>query len=413
MPKHFRSLILFIYLLFIASTAPAQLQKIYLHPKAPASEKQSKFIDSLRFIPLEATAGVEFSRYSNVEVTNQYFMIRNYIGKEVVLYDKAGRFIRKISYKKLGADLWPAYNQQTNQLVFFGYNKNYSLTPRDRIKIQMDWNSPRNRKYYKKYTIDLDDSTATFKKEMPDQKDIIHATHFYEDLYATGDIKTSELYTDSLDYELKLYQGNQWVKGFWPYNRVNEVKYLYNEESIGIGKTDTPYIHYITRPYCDTIYKMVRDSIAPFYQVVLPLENSLPASFFTKPFKNKTERENFNRNNGWLLRGIYPVYENSRFIYFMVAYLYNFDAYVYQKQTQTTYKAKNIKGDSSQYNLSLFDDFGITRRKDKFYKTQKAGDLMAFFENHKDIPIPPDLEKFIKGNPSPATPVIIEFKFKN
>lgn len=413
MLNYFRGLILIIYGLSIARTAPAQLQKIYLHPKAAGSEKQSKFIDSLRFIPLEATAGVEFTRYSNVEVTNNYFMIRNYLGKELMLYARDGHFIRKISYKKLGGNLWPVYNQQANQLVFFGYNPNYALTSRDRIKIELDWSSPRNRKYYKKYTIDLSDSTFAIKKEMPQQKDIIHAFHLYDDLYATGEIKTSELYTDSLDYEFKLYQGNQFVKGFWPYNRINEVKYLYNQEDIGFGETDTPYIKYITRPYCDTIYKMVRNSITPCYQIVLPLENSLPASFFTMPSKNKTERENFRRNNGWLLHNIYPVYENARFIYFMIGYLYNYEAYVYQKQTQVTFKAKNIKGDSSQYNLSLLSDFGVTRSMDKFYKTQKAGDLLTFFEKNKDVPIPPELERFIKSNPSPTTPVIIEFKFKN
>ncbi|MDF2192688.1 hypothetical protein [Paraflavitalea sp. CAU 1676] len=413
MLNHFRGLILILSGLFAAYTSPAQLQKIYLHPKAAGSEKQSKFIDSIRFTPLEVKEGIELTQFSAPEITKDYFLIRKYVEKEVLLYSKNGRFIKKISYKKLGNEFWPRYDQLRNQLVFFGYNKNYTLTSRDRIKIQLDWNSPRNRKYYQKYTIDLADSNFAIKKETPQQNDIAHAYPFYDDLYSVSEITTSEIYKDSLDYELKLYQGNQLVKGFFPYNRINEVKYLFEQENIGITKTDTPNIHYITRPFCDTIYKMVKDSLWPAYKIVLPLENSVPASFSTKPFKSKTDRENYSRNNGWMLRQIYSVYETPRFLYLTLRYLSNYEGYIYQKQTQTTHKVRNIKPDSSQYNLSLIAGFDFVRKNDRFYKTQKAGDLLSFFEKNKDIPVPPDLESFIKSNPPATTPVIIEFKFKN
>ena len=158
---------------------------------------------------------------------------------------------------------------------------------------------------------------------------------------------------------------------------------------------------------------MIGDSLFPACQFVLPLENSLPASFFTRPFKNKTERENFNRNNGWMLHHIYTFYETPRFIYFMVGYLSNYESYIYQKQTNTTCKVKNIKPDSSQYNLKMLEDFGLSRKGDRFYRPQKAGDLIAFFEKNKNVPVPKELESFLKSNPHEATPVIIEFKLKN
>ena len=97
----------------------------------------------------------------------------------------------------------------------------------------------------------------------------------------------------------------------------------------------------------------------------------------------------------------------------MVSFFTNYEIYLYQKQTKTTYNLKKIKTDSSQYNLNLFENFGVSRNKDKFYKTQKAGDMVTFFEKHKDIPIPRELESFIKKNPPAATPIIIEFNLKN
>jgi hypothetical protein len=158
---------------------------------------------------------------------------------------------------------------------------------------------------------------------------------------------------------------------------------------------------------------MRRDSLFPAYQLVLPLENSLPPGFFTKPFKNKTERENFERNNAWIFSQVYNFYETPQFIFFRVRYLNNNDFYIYQKQTNVTYKTKNIKPDTSQYNLQLLSDYGTMRKGDRFYKSQKAGDILTFFEQHKNVPVPGELENFLKSNPPATTPVIIEFKLKN
>jgi len=413
MTNSLRCLILMGCYLFISPIAQSQLQKIYLHPKAAGSEKQSKFIDSIRFIPLEIKEGIEYTKYNSIEVTARYFMIRDYLNREIILYAKNGRFIKKISYRKLGNDFFPGYDEGKDQVVFWGTNKNYTLTPRDRLKIKLDWSNPRNKKYYKKYTLDLNDTSFTIKKDIPRQSDILQASNYYDDLYSVTEVSTSDLYKDSLDYEFKIYKGNQLAKRFFPYNRINEPRFLYKVENVSICKTDTPYIHFIARPYCDTIYKMLKDSLLPAYQIVLPLENSLPASYFTTPFKNKTDRENFERNNGWMLHQVYTFYETPRFIYFLIAYFRNYETYIYQKQTNTTFKIKNIKRDSSQYNLKLFEDYGVSRKMDKFYTTQKAGDILPFFEKNKQVPVPAELENFIKSNPPATTPVIIEFKLKN
>jgi len=399
--------------LLLSPFAQSQLQKIYLHPKAAGGEKQSKFVDSIRFIPLEVKEGIELHEYNYVEVTKNYFLINDYMGKAILLYSKNGSFAKKINYKKLGEAFFPYYDEYSNRIVFFGNNKNYSLTIKDRLKIMLDWNNPHNKKYFKKYAIDLNDTSFTIKKDIPQQKDILGAYHYYDNFYWQGQIITSELFKDSLDYEFKIYKDNQLIKGFFPYNHVNDTKFLYTGENVSVNKTDTPYVHFITRPFCDTVYKMIRDSLFPAYQLVLPLENSLPASFFTTSFKNKTERENFGRNNGWMLHQVYTFYESPRFIYFFVGYLSNYESYIYQKQTNTTYKIKNIKPDSSQYNLQILGDFGISRKDDRFYKPQKAGNLMTFFAKNKNVPVPKELESFLKSNPPETTPVIIEFKLKN
>ena len=247
-----RSLLCLIVMLFcqlISTNTQSQLQKIYVHPKKPGNEKQSNFADSIRFIPLEIKEGIELTARANVEVTANYIMIRNYANKEALLYTKNGRFVTRISYKKLGDYFYPVYDERKDQLVFWGNNRNYQLTSRDRIKIKLDWSNPRNKKYFKKYKIDLKDTTFTIKKDIPQQNDILNAYHYYDDVYGMGNITTSELYKDTLDYELKLYKGNQLIKSYFPYNHISEAKYLYAEESITRNPTDNPYVQIITSPF--------------------------------------------------------------------------------------------------------------------------------------------------------------------
>lgn len=400
-------------LLLFSFTVQSQLRKIYLHPKAPGREKQSTFVDSVRFIPLQVKEGVEVSEYYNLTVTQKYFLLTDYINKKLFLYSKDGRFVQSISYNKLGANFYPAYENQTEQITFFGNNKNYALTTKDQVKIKLDWDNPHNKKYFKKYIVDLSDPSFTIKKDIPAEKDIVKVYHLHGDYYIQGQLTTSDLYKDSADYELKLYKNKELLQSLFPYNRVNEPRFLYTTENVSFTKTDSPHINFITRPFCDTVYRMIEDSIAAAYQLVLPLENSLPASFFTKPFKNKTERDNFYRNNGWMLHQVYSFYETPRFIFFMVRYLSNYDTYVYEKKTDITYRTRNIKADSTQFNLQLLGGYGTERKGDKFYKPQRTADLLAFFDKNKNLPIPAELNDFLKGKPPAAAPVIVEFKLKN
>src|SRR6476661_5524335 len=87
---------------FISIFAQSQIQKIYLHPKAVGSEKQSKFVDSIRIIPLEIKEDVELSAYNSIDVTKHYFLIKDPVNKKIILYSKNGSFIKKIDFKKLG-----------------------------------------------------------------------------------------------------------------------------------------------------------------------------------------------------------------------------------------------------------------------------------------------------------------------
>jgi hypothetical protein len=411
MRKHPFTCLVFLYCLTSSTISISQVQKIYLHPKSKTIGKQSQIVDSLRFIPLEVKEGIKIGTFYNVELTDKFILVKIHSSTTLLLYSSEGRFIKEISYKHLN-NLYPVYDNKKNQIVFSGNNKNYTLTSKDQVKIKLDWANPRNKKYFKNYAIDLDDPTFTIKPAPVTESDILKSYPYYDDYYWQGQITTSTLYKDSLDYEFKLYKDKKLVKGFFPYNAINEPRFLYVTNYITFTGTDTPYIKYMSRPYCDTIYKMIKESLYPQYQVVLPLENSLPAAFYTTAPKNKTERDNFNRNNGWAMQQVNEFYENPAYIYLQVRYFSNFDSYIYEKKSNITYIIKNLRTDSSQYNLRLLDGYNVMRKGDWFFKPQPASGLLSFFQQNKNIAVPKELETFLASKPPNDAPVIVAFKLK-
>ena len=399
---------------FIVNTIRAQqVEKIYINPKNSAIQKQSSIVDSIKFTPLESVAGINANEFANLRLTEKYFLFTDFSAGFLYIYTKTGAFVKKINFKSLVNNLDPEYNAKKNEIVFFGKNSNYTLTSRDRVKIQLDWSNPHNLRYFKKFVIDLNDTAFAIKKAKPDKYDLIGANSFYADQYIQAKITTSPLYKDSTGYEVSVFENEKPVKNYFPYNRVNEPKFLFSEENVSIASSDTPYISYLARPYCDTIYKLVKGSLSPVYQLVMPVENTLPAKFFTDATVTKAERENFKRNNGWAFHQVHDFYETARLIYITISFFSHYEFFVYDKQTHTTYNVTKIKGDSKQYNLSLLTPYNVVRLGHTFYKLLKADLLISFFRQNPDIAVPKELSAFLQGNSDKNMPVVVEFTLKD
>lgn len=396
------------------TTAYGQPAKIYLSPKAATAAGQSLFFDSLKFYPLEINKKKEIGRYSYAYVADNFFYINNYFDKTLLVYAKDGKFVKEISYRKLGESASPNYDKNKQQMVFLFTNKKYNLTEKDRIQIKNGFDDPRNKKYYKKYVIDLNDTSFTIKKAEVTAFDILGAYNLKDNYYCTYEISVNKNYKDSIDYEVKIYQDTKFVSGYFPYDKRKESRYLYSRwVSAFTQESNKPNVFYITRPYVDTIYALSNGVVTPAYQLILPMENSLPKSFFEKPFKNATDRENFERNNGWLLRQIYSLNETDRFMLFTIGFLSNYGQYAYDKKNAATYDLRKVKPDSALYNLPpLMERSYSLGSNRKFYTFLSAEDLKKVYElKDKSAPFPKELEACFKDSKNPA-PVIIEYSIK-
>lgn len=201
---------------FVNNVQAQQVEKIYINPKNPNIQKQSNFVDSIKFTPFESVAGISFNENASVQLTEKYFLVTDYSVGFLYIYTKTGAFVKKINFKSQAGNLYPEYNAKTNEVVFFGNNSNYTLTSKDRVKIQLDWGNGHNLKYFKKYVIDLNDTAFEIKKAKPDKYNLIGAYSFYADQYIQTEITTSPLYHDSIGYEVNLYENEKLVKKLFP-----------------------------------------------------------------------------------------------------------------------------------------------------------------------------------------------------
>lgn len=401
--------------LLASIAAYCQPKKIYLSPKAALTAGQSLFFDSLKFYPLEMNKQIEISRYSYAYIADNFYYVNNYFTKSLLVYTKSGRFVKEISYKKLGESAYPNYDRAKQQMTFLSTNPRYQLTAKDLINIKNGFDKPQNKKYYKKYIVDLNDTTFSLKKAEVTAFDILGAYNLKDNFYCTYQISVDKKYKDSIDYEVKIYEGTRLINKFFPYDKQKDSRYLYSRyEAAHTLESDKPDVFYITRPYVDTIYSLSNGIVSPIYQLILPMENSIPKTFFEKPFKNATERENYERNNGWLLSQINSLNETNRYMLFSISFLSNYGQYIYDKKTTSTYDLRKVKPDSTLYNLPSLMGGSYNRGRDnKFYTLITGEDLKKVYElKDKSSPFPKELEACFK-DPKNPTPVIVEYIIKD
>lgn len=412
MRKHGFSL--FFLILQCAGCFPAlyaqQIQKIFVNPKNPAVLKQSAFIDSVMLVPFEPVDGL---RAETVEVreTKDYFMLFDFNLGCLYIFSKTGAFVKKINFKTTVGEAYPHYNRQTNQVVFFTTNGHYTLTARDKIKILLDWDNKRNLKYYNKYLIDLGDSSFPIKKTKPDKFDLVDGEPIFDHDFFQTQISTSPLFKDSVGYEVSVYRNGTLHKNYFPYNRVNEPAFLFYEEWVAVSEA-APNSAYIARPYRDTIYRLENDSLYPVYQVVLPLENSIPSSYFSKPFKTRTDKENFGRNNGWMFHEIQAVYETPRFLLLSLTFFSHNESVIYDKLTHTAYNRSKVAADTTQYNLTLWP-YHSEQYASRFCHLTSRDYLAGFFREHPTVKMPEKIAGMLHDDAAKNTPVLIKFKLKD
>ncbi|WP_462253283.1 hypothetical protein [Ferruginibacter sp.] len=413
LPKLMPALLFFCTSFFCSLKCIAQ-EKIYFEPKFTSGGKQSDFVTCNGIVVFETTSESKFDKFSRIIATKKFFVVCDYSAKKILVFNKNGRFIKKFGNKLDFGRL--TYNEEKDGLEMVSQNKTYRLTNKDNAQILEDYQNPKNLKYYRKYFIDLTDTlNFSVHKQKIVHSDILNPVPYINGMHFVNKVTVDKNFTKKEDYELKIYLGDSLLKQYFKYDKKNDSRYIFDGATVFIAPAAKADERWVTHPYDYTIYTLQKDSLYKVYDFVLPLDRAIPADFFAKEFQNKTEKDNYVRQNRKLVKQFYVYNLSPRYINFtMQSMLFEQQQFVYDTKTKIFYNYDKINADSLTYYLPLCKNLSFNDGS-LIYAKISAEDALKIFEEHKkdNIKYPPLLEGYLKTATADSNPVFINFNYRN
>lgn len=389
-------------------------EKIYFEPKSASGGKQSDFITCNGVIVLETTAKSKFDRFSRIIPTKKFFVVCDYSAKKILVFDKNGRFIKKFGNKLDFGRL--TYNEEKDRLEIVSQNKMYRLTNKDNAQILEDYRNPKNLKYYRKYFIDLTDTLnfAVHKQKIVNS-DILNPVPYIDGMHFVNQVTVDKNFAKKEDYELKIYRGDSLLKQYFKYDKKNDSRYIFDGTSVAVTASARADERWVTHPYDYTIYALQKDSLYKAYDLVLPIDRAIPVDFFAKEFQNRTEKDNYLRQNKKLVKQFYVYNVSRRYINFgMQGMMYDWQQFLYDTKSKTFYNYDKINPDSLTYYMPLCKNVAFNSGPDVYARISAADGLKIFDDHKKDnVKYPPLLEGYFKTATADSNPVLIYFNYRN
>ncbi len=389
-------------------------EKIYFEPGTALSGKQSDFLTCNNVVVFETTSESKFDRYSSIVPTKNFFIVYDYSAKKTLVFRKDGRFVKKFSTRVDfgGFD----YNKENDRLEMVVSNKMFRLTNKDNAQVQEDYKNPKNFKYFKKYFIDLTDTVNfTVHKQKIEPNDILKSVSYVDGMHILNQVTVGKYFSKKEDYELKIYRGDSLLKQYFMYDKQKDSRYIFDGGWVSISPASKEGEKWVTHPYDYTIYLLNKDSLYKVYDIVLPIDRVVPAEFFTREFQNRTDKDNFLRQNRKSIRQIYVTDLSSRYLsFYMQSVAYERQQFLYDTKKKIFYNYDKITADSLTYYLPVNKNIAFTDGN-AIYARIFAEDALKMAEEHKkdNMQYPPLLEAYLKTANNDSNPVLINFNYRN
>ncbi len=404
----------FFFALFLLMTYVAggqSPQTLYFDPTSTIGAPASRIFESITYIPLETTKQSLFGQINRLVVTPQYFIIFDYDTQGLYFFDKSGKFIKKYKDDKYTIGNMQFFEKE-NALYLLQVNRNFRPTEQERDELIRNPFSKNNRKYARAILYELSDVQKEQVKEIPDfTVYMANPYYFAPKQWAYSIVLEDRDAKDSVDYELKISDGNKTLRAYFPYAK-RKSSYLSDPGNIDFFPTSKTNTLLFTRPYNYSIYQLTPDSITPLYNFVLPFENTVPKSFFNKEFSSRNELREYKQTNPdyvWQIDGLVPF---NNFLFFSLDYQKRDRRFLFDRNGNRFYNVNRITPDSSNaylpimgWNIQYYDNTALysSISSDAMFRSKET-------ERNKK-PVYSELVKtYFDKSKSSANPVIIILK---
>lgn len=148
------------------------------------------------------------------------------------------------------------------------------------------------------------------------------------------------------------------------------------------------------------------DTLIEAYQVVFPMANTLPNSFFTQNFESRKAFEDYKQKNSGFVWGLDNIVEFKNLLFFSIDTWRSFNErnFILNKTTNQFLNYNKISADSSNYFLpptgyrvQYFDE-------NYLYSSVPSSSMFQSYESSKtrNVQYPPTLKVFLKKRNKPT-----------
>lgn len=408
-----RFLIVYVCSLFSITAFSQTGKTLYFQPNFANGSSVSKFYDEVNYIPLQTTRKSLFGRIRQLLVSDKYFIIWDADTNSIYFFDKTGKFLKKYRPPKCVIKSIQL-DEARNAIFITGSNKNYRFSQAEIEKMMED---PTNTKFARFSWSGYYNLEDIYKEDVKEIKHFSLAlatpTIFDANSWAYSYIYANKKWDDLTDYELKIYNERTTTNQYFPYNKRNSSIYLQSQQ---VRFFPTPQNDFLfVRPFYYSIYKLNKDSVSLLYTLIMPMENSLPKSFYEYPFKTKNEIQTYRDNNGSIVWTLYNLYKYNNYLFFSLDYKKNFRDrnFMYDESSGKFFNIGKISPDSTNAFLPIASNIQYCDGN-YLYSSISSSSMFQTKDNtqQRNPEYTPALKQYFENSNREANPVIIQLKPK-
>lgn len=386
------------------NTDPQLAKSIRIDPNSANGGAMSQVFSNISFIPLETKKESLFGDITQLEVTENHYIIFDRDTKSILIFDRLGKFHARI----YGARLNDKVKSSDNS--FYGFylqkedgrniiklkirNKIYKYdTDANLIKVQAI--NPNEIRFEEEYVLDNKHKVATYfqDKGSGDTKSYTYA------LLEEGKLKYKYFEVDTSEY--------------------SQLGYFAVGGPSFIRTDNTSKLH-IVRFYDYNIYQLTSAGMSIAFKLVFPNDNTIPADFNTNPLYLGKKMDYFLKN-GNKIYGIGHTYQIGDYLYFkcgsLSPYIRNNGSFVYDLKNDYLISLNRLDIDSTSHNLPIIGRWENDFKKydgEHLYASLSSLEMFTFYEQEKSkkIKYPTEVERYFQQGNKKDNPVIIQLKPK-
>ncbi|ANH82801.1 6-bladed beta-propeller [Niabella ginsenosidivorans] len=336
-------------------TAYGQSKTLYIDPDKTTGAPASRVFEEMQFIPLQTTKKSIFGAIRQLVVTKDYFVVLDGDTDALYFFSKKGAFIYKYKIKRFRIQNIQL-DHSKNALLIFSQNKNYTI-PSVKIQQYLEPDSKKDVSRYVKATYFFLDNVPAAKTQ--DIKNFRYAftnpVLFDTDRFATSFIKAKKNSRDTLDYQLKIINQTTQLHSYFPYNKQSESAFYFaGAAQCTIMPTHNDSVLFVTRPFRYQIYTLTPSVLKESYKLILPIENAIPASFFSANFQSRGEMDTYKMEHASYASQIDNVIRFNNLIFFNLRLFNGYKRYIFNSKLDLIYDYNKISTDSATCYLPLY-----------------------------------------------------------